>query len=199
MTLPAYIARLLGDAAEETARGLGIPVAAAIADSAGNPVFFSRMDDVLVVSLELARTKAYTASALRLPTSKLAELAKPGGELYGIEHVNPPVTLVGGGEPLMLGGAVIGGIGVSGGTVAQDVTIARAAVDVLTEMERLSISLGSLAEAVRPADAPIGAVESILAVKSRELGLSRINVLTLSGAVYLALEAVKAVGAGREV
>ena len=43
----------------------------------------------------------------------------------------PRFTMSGGGFPLMAGGAVAGGIGVSGGSVEQDIIVAQAALAAL--------------------------------------------------------------------
>ena len=56
-----------------------------------------------------------------MPTKKLAELAAPGGSLYGIQFTNNGrIVIFGGGEPLMKEGKVMGGLGVSGGSAEQD-------------------------------------------------------------------------------
>jgi uncharacterized protein GlcG (DUF336 family) len=98
--------------------------------------FFKRMDGTLPVSTELAVSKAYTAAAVRMPTHKLGELAQPGGELYGIQHThNGRIVLFGGGYPLCVAGQVVGGIGVSGGTVEQDMRVAEPAVNLLHDVQ----------------------------------------------------------------
>ena len=68
-----------------------------------------------------AHHKSYTVVALKMPTSKLAVLAAPGGPLYGIQHTNGGrIVIFGGGDPLELRGRVVGGLGVSGGSAEQD-------------------------------------------------------------------------------
>ncbi|MBQ2803761.1 MAG: heme-binding protein, partial [Lachnospiraceae bacterium] len=50
-----------------------------------------------------------------------AELAAPGGSLYGIQHTNDgKIVVFGGGEPLYIDDVMVGAIGVSGGTAEQD-------------------------------------------------------------------------------
>ena len=61
-----------------------------------------------------------------LLSSKLAELAQPGAPLFGIDVSTPELTLVGGGLPVSSDGAVIGAVGVSGGSVEQDTDVAQA-------------------------------------------------------------------------
>ena len=110
------------------AQEIGVPMVLAVVDSGGNLLELRRMDDALLVSTSLAPRKAYTAVALRMPTSKLAEMAQPGAPLFGIDVSTPELTLVGGGLPLFSGGSVIGAVGVSGGSVEQDTDVAQAMV-----------------------------------------------------------------------
>jgi len=135
LTLP--LARLLGDLADAPAAAVGVPVTVAIVDGEAGLVYLARMDDALPASRDLAVAKAQTAASLRMATDEVGRLAQPGAPLYGIQHVQPGrVVLFGGGLPLRLGGTVVGGIGVSGGTVEEDVQIAGSVVDALAEMER---------------------------------------------------------------
>ena len=60
-----------------------------------------------------------------MSTAKLAELAAPGGSLYGIQNTNEgKIVIFGGGEPLYVGDKLIGALGVSGGTAEQDTGLA---------------------------------------------------------------------------
>ena len=61
-----------------------------------------------------------------MPTSALGAAAQPGKELFGIEATNDGLVIFGGGELLVRKGVVIGAIGVSGGSVAEDTNVARA-------------------------------------------------------------------------
>ncbi len=81
-------------------------------------------------------SKAYTAAVIRIPTHTVGELAQPGAPLYGIQHThNGKIILFGGGYPLCIGGKVVGAIGVSGGTVEQDMLVAEPAVQMLQFIE----------------------------------------------------------------
>jgi uncharacterized protein GlcG (DUF336 family) len=134
VTLP--LARLLGTLAETEAAALGVPVTIAVADGEGGLVFLARMDGALPASRDLAACKASTAASLRMATDEVGKLAQPGGPLYGIQHVQPGrFVLFGGGLPLRLDGTVVGGIGISGGTVEQDVQVASSIIEALAEME----------------------------------------------------------------
>jgi uncharacterized protein GlcG (DUF336 family) len=135
--LPLALGRLLGDLAEAEAAAAGVPITVAVVDGEAGLVYQARMDGALPASRDLAVAKAQTAAGLRMATDEVGRLAQPGAPLYGIQHVRPGrVVLFGGGLPLRVGGAVVGGIGVSGGTVEQDVRIAGAVAEALAEMER---------------------------------------------------------------
>jgi uncharacterized protein GlcG (DUF336 family) len=133
--LPDLVAEMLVAAAREAALALGVPMAVAVVDAEGGAQWFARQDGALPVSTELAMNKAYTAAAIRMATDELGRLAQPGAALYGIGNGHGGrIVLFGGGFPLCLDGCVVGGIGVSGGSVAEDMAVAKAAVDLLAAM-----------------------------------------------------------------
>lgn len=115
------------------AEEIGVPMVICVADINGNPVVFVRMDGALLVSIEVAMGKAYTSAAFKLPTNELYELSKPEGSLYGINKLDKIITF-GGGYPLISNGEVIGSIGVSGGTVEEDMMVASSGVNCFKEM-----------------------------------------------------------------
>jgi len=136
MKLPCVVAEILIGRAESEAMKIGVPMSMAVVDSEGGLQLFKRMDGTLPVSTELAVSKAFTAAVLRTPTHTVGELAQPGAELYGIQHThNGRIILFGGGYPLCLGDQVVGGIGVSGGTVEQDMLVAEPAVNLLRDLQ----------------------------------------------------------------
>ncbi|MCI8596260.1 MAG: heme-binding protein [Clostridia bacterium] len=109
----------------EAAKAMGMSAFAAVTDEGANPVAVMRMDGAILASYDIALGKAYTAVALKKSTAELASLAAPGGELYGIQHQSGgKIVVFGGGEPLVYGGKVVGGLGVSGGTLKQDIELA---------------------------------------------------------------------------
>ena len=77
----------------------------------------------------VAKNKAYTAVALKMPTHELASLAQPGQPLFGIHNADDGrVVIFGGGFPVLSDGKIVGGIGVSGGSVEDDMACATAGV-----------------------------------------------------------------------
>jgi uncharacterized protein GlcG (DUF336 family) len=127
MTL--QVAKMIIESAERKARELRISEVIAIVDDGGNLIAFHRMDDARLASIDIAQNKAWTAVAMRMPTSNLVKLAQPNEQLYGINTTNHGrVVVLAGGIPLVKGGKIVGGIGVSGSTSAHDVEVANAAV-----------------------------------------------------------------------
>ncbi|MEK4148230.1 cob(I)yrinic acid a,c-diamide adenosyltransferase [Robertmurraya sp. FSL W8-0741] len=128
--LSLQLASAMAQAAEKKAMEIGVPVVISIVDSAGHAILLHRMENSLLASLELALNKAYTSVALKMATHELAPIIQPGTELYGIQMTNQKIVTFGGGYPLKLEEQVIGGIGVSGGTVEEDMVIATEAIEV---------------------------------------------------------------------
>ncbi len=120
-------------AAHAEAEKRSILVSAAVVDAGGNLIAFGRMDGAEIAGPILAIDKAYTAVANRIATSELATLAAPGGELFGL-HANAGGRFVifGGGLPITHAGAIVGGVGVSGASAADDESCAAAALRCLS-------------------------------------------------------------------
>lgn len=100
----------------------------AVVNSEGNLILEEKMDNAIFASIEIALKKAYTAAALKIETSELAKLVQPNGSLYGL-HTDQRYVVFGGGSLLKKNGEIVGAVGVSGGTVDEDMTIARACVE----------------------------------------------------------------------
>lgn len=120
-------------AAEQKAKSIGVPMVITVLDDGGNMVAQHRMDDALLVSVEISLNKAYTAVAVKIPTHTLGELAQPGKALYGIQNCSRMI-IFGGGFPIKVGGKIVGAIGVSGGSVEQDIQCAEAGLAALAAM-----------------------------------------------------------------
>ena len=128
------LANALIERVKAYAKEMGVNVVIAVSDKAGRPVAVQCMDDAYIASFDIALNKAYTACALRMSTLSLKPMAQPGGQLYGIQHTNGgKIVVFGGGVPLMKSGRLIGGLGVSGGTEAQDSALAEYGASILEE------------------------------------------------------------------
>lgn len=104
------------------------------------------MDGAKLTSVNIAMDKAFTAAGHRLPTSAYKEVVWPGGAAYGINGTNGGrFSVIGGGVPVVAdGGAgagagageVLGAVGCSTGTPAQDEVVARAGVEAAEALVR---------------------------------------------------------------
>lgn len=132
--MPVATALRVIEAARAEADARGAMVSVAVVDDGGNLVAFARMDGAEIAGPTLAIDKAYTAVAHRMPTDELAPLTAPGGELFGLQaNGGGRYVVFGGGVPLRVDERVVGAVGVSGSTVANDVAIADAADRAFTE------------------------------------------------------------------
>ncbi|MDM2824775.1 two-domain cob(I)yrinic acid a,c-diamide adenosyltransferase PduO [Citrobacter sp. Cpo089] len=116
-------------AAVTRAEELQVPIVISIVDANGTQMVTWRMPDALLVSSELAPKKAWTAVAMKTATHKLTSAVQPGAALYGLEsHMQGKVVTFGGGYALWREGLLLGGLGISGGSVEQDMDIAETAI-----------------------------------------------------------------------
>ena len=105
-------------------------MAVAIVDTAGNLVYFEKMDGTQGASVNIAQDKARSSALFKRPTKALQDALAAGGEgwrMLGLQGAVP----VEGGVPLVIQGKMVGAIGVSGGTSAQDAQCAAAGAAVL--------------------------------------------------------------------
>lgn len=117
--------------AKQHADDLGVRASIAVVDAGGHLVAFARQDEAILVSLDMAIGKAYTAIAMRCPTSQIAGAVQPGAPFYHFDlaHHRPLVAFAGG-HPI--GSPLVGAIGVSGGSAEQDEEIALAGLAAFT-------------------------------------------------------------------
>lgn len=132
-TLSLAGARAALDAALDAAAALGVPVNVSVCDAAGHEVAFARMDGAALLSADIARDKAYTVAAfLGIPTDRWFSMIENAPALReGIVH-RDRLVIFAGGVPVTVEGAVVGAVGVSGGTAEQDAEIAAAGAAALT-------------------------------------------------------------------
>lgn len=121
-------------AAREKSKELGIDISFAISDESGLPRVYRRYGEALVLSITLVPGKAYTAAVTQCKTKDVAGAAAEGAPLMAIQTNDPRITLVAGGYPLFVNGKIVGGIGVGGGTEAQDSKIAEYVVSVFEKL-----------------------------------------------------------------
>lgn len=122
-------ARVMIAGARAKAEEIGVPMCIAITDEGGNLVAFERMDGGKVTSTTIAIDKAFTAAGAKKATHEYGEVSQPGKPAYGIASaIGGRLMVVGGGLPVEVDGVVVGGIGVSSGTPAQDREVAEAGI-----------------------------------------------------------------------
>lgn len=142
MTAPVAVARSVihhaaaqrvAAAAVARAEALGIAVCVAVVDSSARTVAYVRMADAFLISDEVSVAKAKSvASAAGLPADVLEGALGHEGPWVREGLLNVPgFTLIRGALPLRDGAVLIGAVGVSGGSEAQDVLCAEAAIAAL--------------------------------------------------------------------
>ncbi len=121
-------ARKAADAALAEAKKNGWRVAAAVVDTHGELVFFERMDGTQYGSMHVAQEKARSSAQFKRPTKAFEDAVKG-------QNINqlglPGAVPLEGGLPIFAGDRIIGAIGVSGGTSAQDGECARAGAEAI--------------------------------------------------------------------
>jgi len=129
LSLDLADARRLIAAGEKKAVELGIPYNIAVVDAGGGLIAHVRMDKAWLGSVDIAINKAWTARAFDTATDDLAKLTQSGQQGFGLNTTNNSrVVIFGGGIPVKINGVVVGAVGASGGSVEEDIIVARAAV-----------------------------------------------------------------------
>jgi uncharacterized protein GlcG (DUF336 family) len=105
-------------------------MAVAIVDPGGNLVYYEKMDNTQLGSATVAIDKARSAALFKRPTKALQDALAAGGDGLRILRLQGAVP-VEGGIPLLMDGKIVGAIGVSGGTSAQDGQCAKAGADTI--------------------------------------------------------------------
>lgn len=117
------------------AQEIGVPMTVVISDQAGIPVYLARMDRAIAAGAQVAPEKAKCAALYKRSTKAFedAVINAPGGTRFlALSGVVP----IEGGLPLVAEGKIVGAIGVSGGTGAQDGLVAKAGVDALADAKK---------------------------------------------------------------
>jgi uncharacterized protein GlcG (DUF336 family) len=131
-SVTAELARAMIDAAERKAAEMGHPFVIAVVDESGILKAFIRMDGAALLSVQIAQDKAYTAAGFGMSTDGWHEFVRDDpplamGAAPGIDRL----VVFGGGYPIKIGDAIVGGIGVSGGHYTQDMEVAQAGLAVV--------------------------------------------------------------------
>jgi len=124
------MAKKAAAAAEAEAKKNGWKMAIVVVEPSGAMVYMAKMDDTQYGSIKVATNKATSAALFRRPTVVFHDLlAKGPNFLYLMELEG--ANAVPGGFPIVVGGKVIGAMGASGGTGAQDSQVVQAGLAAL--------------------------------------------------------------------
>ena len=121
-------AKKMAAAGEAEARKNGWTVCIAIVDANGDLILFQKIDETQPGSINVSQGKARTAALFKRPSRAIEEMIASGKTAFlSVEGIVP----IQGGLPVIADGKVIGAVGVSGVTSAQDEQVATAALAVL--------------------------------------------------------------------
>jgi uncharacterized protein GlcG (DUF336 family) len=104
----------------EEAAARDLSLAAAVVDDGGQVLASQRMDGAALGAMQLAVGKAFTAASWATPSGEFASSTQPGGDDWGWNTTDPRIVVYAGGVPLLVEGDLVGAIGASGGTAAED-------------------------------------------------------------------------------
>jgi uncharacterized protein GlcG (DUF336 family) len=128
MDLLAF-AKNIAERVEAQSARAKVPVAVCVMDIHGNIILKHRMTGAPAFSIEISERKAYTSALVGLRTADLSPLVQPGQELFSLMGLSGGrFCSMADGAPLTSEGQVVAGVGVSGGTVEQDISILEAAL-----------------------------------------------------------------------
>lgn len=109
----------------------GWTVAVAIVDPGGHLVYLEKLDDTQVGSVRVAETKARSAAIYKRSTKMLQDVLARGGDGWRMLRLEGAIP-VEGGVPLLVDGKLVGALGVSGGSSAEDEACAVAGAAALS-------------------------------------------------------------------
>ncbi|MGA9564220.1 MAG: heme-binding protein [Candidatus Korobacteraceae bacterium] len=105
-------------------------IAVAIVDPSGNLVYYEKMDNTQLGSANVSIDKARSAAQFKRPTKAFQDAVANGGEGLRVLALPGAIPLEGG-LPLVIDGKIVGAIGASGMSSAQDAQCAKAGADSL--------------------------------------------------------------------
>jgi uncharacterized protein GlcG (DUF336 family) len=110
------------------AEEIGQPMNIAVVDAGGHLLAFGRQDGAIRASIDISQRKAMTSILVNAPTAVLTDMVKPEADTFGLDRQSGGMVPFGGGLPVHRDGELVGAVGVSAGSVEQDVVVAEAAV-----------------------------------------------------------------------
>ena len=128
-------AREAASAIQQDAESIPLPATVCVIDANGLLVFEERMEGAGPLTLEMAELKAHTAAVVGMATADLTELVQPGQPLFGLTSAGGgKFVAFGGGVPLHDdAGSLVGGLGVSAGTIEDDTRLANLALEAISK------------------------------------------------------------------
>ncbi len=158
-TLTYAGARVALDAALAAAAAMDAAFNVAVTDGAGMLLAFARMDGAFAESGLIAQDKARTVARFGgIPSGSLYAALKDEPDVATGILTRPRVAAFGGGVPILLGGELVGAIGASGGSAAQDARVAEAGAAAVVDAaarvdEAAGVDAAAAADPVTAADA----------------------------------------------
>jgi uncharacterized protein GlcG (DUF336 family) len=123
-------ARKVMAAAEAEMKKNNWAMSIAIVDSGGHLILLQRADGSQFAGAKVAEDKAWSAAAYKRPGKAFQDRLATGGTELRILQLRG-VSALDGGDPIVVDGKIIGGIGVSGGAGEQDGQVAKAGAGAL--------------------------------------------------------------------
>ena len=132
-TLTLALAEQFFEAAKAEALKQGWVMSFAVVDANGRQVALIRMDGARWMTTRVAQAKAFTAATFRRSSAAVEEFAEQRPDLFRslTQLIDEPMLLAGGGLPIIIDGTLLGGVGASGGTEAEDIDCAQVGLDAI--------------------------------------------------------------------
>jgi uncharacterized protein GlcG (DUF336 family) len=131
-TISLDLAQRMIVAGTAKAEEMGHAFVIAVVDESGVLKAYGRMDGAALLSVQVAKDKAYSAAGFSMPTHQWHDVIKDDAPLAaGAPIAIERLVIFGGGFPIEVDGEVVGGIGVSGGHYSQDMEIGEAALAIV--------------------------------------------------------------------
>jgi glc operon protein GlcG len=125
-------AKLIVDAIVDRALQLQKTAVIAVTDAHGELIAFARMDGAPLASIRIAANKAWTAARDRKPTKDIGDKIRDPEKGFDIAFYGDRRFVGwGGGIPIWKNGEVIGAIGVSGLSSAEDIGLANVGLAII--------------------------------------------------------------------